>query len=144
MSTVKQRLALFLMRCADDKIERHVAGRMYLKFLPFALRRKFRAEDAEIEGEDLAVVYEMKISTRDRVLLLEIEIAHRRCTIRHSPTREPDAAMGMRLADLIRMSSGAVDGPGLMTAGRMTFSGDAFMLARFPGLFGLTTRSVLQ
>jgi putative sterol carrier protein len=133
-----------MLERSDDSIEESLAGRMFLWVLPFALRMKFRGKDAVVEGEDLTTFIEMEIRTRDGVAQrLEIAIAHRRCKIRKTSTRQPDAAMGLRLADLIRMRSGAVDGPILMAAGRMTFSGDAFLLARFPGLFGLATRSLL-
>lgn len=138
---MKQRLVRLLRQHDDDTVERHFIARMYLLGLPFALKRKFRPQDAEVEGADLEVVYELKLTVAEQVRLYEIAVAQRKCSIRRRPTN-PDVEMGMRLADLMRLSAGLTDGPTLMAAGRMTFAGDAFMLARFPGLFGLTTRSL--
>lgn len=140
-----ERWARFVLRCSDEKLERHIASRMFLRGLPFALQRKFRGKDAVVEGEDVTALIEMEIRHgEDARVPLAISIHRRRCTIRKMPVSNPDVAMSLRLADLIRMVSGAVDGPMLMAEGRMKVSGDPFLLARFPGLFGLRTRSLLQ
>lgn len=139
-----QRWARFLLSRNDDEIERHVAARMFLRGLPSSLRMKFRSADAVVDGEDLTAVIAMTIVVGDEPHHLEISIAQRRCMIRRAEARRPDVSMRLRLSDLIRMSSGAVTGPLLMADGRMAVSGDPFLLARFPGLFGLTTRSVLR
>lgn len=118
---------------------------MFLRGLPVVLRRKFRRKNAVVEGEDLTALIEMEIRCDGgNAVALAISVHQRRCTIRKFPAEEADATMSLRLADLIRMVSGAVDGPMLMADGRMEVSGDPFLLARFPGLFGLRTRPLLQ
>lgn len=139
------RRARSALNCADDLLERRVSSRLFLSALPLAFRMKFRGREAVVDGVSLTAVVAMEIRCGDGILrTLEFEIDSRRCTIRKAAGKPPDAAMSMRLADLIRMARGAVDGPLLMAAGRMAVSGDAFLLARFPGLFGLTTKPLLR
>jgi hypothetical protein len=56
-----------------------------------------------------------------------------------SPGPAPGAAAGAELGadDLVRLVAGAVGWPALISAGRMSLTGDPFLALRFPALFRL-------
>jgi hypothetical protein len=68
---------------------------------------------------------------------LSLRIAHGELEV--SPGPAPDAGAGAELGadDLVRLVAGAVGWPALVSAGRMSLTGDPFLALRFPALFRL-------
>ena len=64
-------------------------------------------------------------------------VAERRCRIVPGPGPTARVAVTAGADDLVRMASGEVGWPQLVSAGRMVLWGDPFLALRFPLLFGL-------
>ena len=58
------------------------------------------------------------------------------------PARGPGAAVELGAGDMIRMASGAVGWPELLSSRRLELSGDPFLALRFPNLFRLPAKSL--
>jgi putative sterol carrier protein len=75
---------------------------------------------------------------------IEIDIRGRTCLVRRAPSRWPTATLTITLADMLRIATGAVGVPPVVQAGRVRFSGDVFLIMRFPELFRLPKRPFVQ
>ncbi|MDQ6606079.1 MAG: SCP2 sterol-binding domain-containing protein [Actinomycetota bacterium] len=114
---------------------RRAPHRMILRAVPLALNIRFDAASAH----DLDAVLELRV--RDpgggRADEFELRIFGGRCEVRPGPARHPGAGVLVGAGDMIRMASGAVGWPELLSAGRLELSGDPFLALRFPNLFRL-------
>jgi hypothetical protein len=115
--------------------QRAAAHRLILRAVPLALTRRFDADSAG----DLDAVLELRV--RDpgggRIDAFELRISAGRCEVRPGPARDPGATVLVGAGDMIRLASGAVGWPELLSAGQLELSGDPFLALRFPNLFRL-------
>jgi hypothetical protein len=68
---------------------------------------------------------------------LALRIAHGELEISPGPAPGAGAAAELGADDLVRLAAGAVGWPELISAGRMSLTGDPFLALRFPALFRL-------
>jgi hypothetical protein len=142
---MNQRLARVIANRSDQWLERW-PGPVFRETLPLSLRMQYQGTKAvTLDGNPLKANIGVTVSSSLGRLdyPLDIQIEGRRCRIRHRQPRGPDSTMRVSLANMIRMASGAAESSILMSQGSIEVSGDAFLLARFPALFGLPTRPVL-
>lgn len=68
---------------------------------------------------------------------LALRIARGELEVTPGPAEDAHAAAELGADDLIRLASGSVGWPELISTGRMSLSGDPFLALRFPALFRL-------
>ena len=94
--------------------------------------------DARVAG-DLDASFELRI--RDPhggdPDACSVVVARRRCRVLFGPDAKPRVIVTTGADDIIRMSSGEICWPQLVSAGRLVLWGDPFLALRFPLLFGL-------
>jgi hypothetical protein len=118
------------------KLERRaVPHRVLLRALPLAIVRRF---DPHAAGE-LEATFELRIrdpagAEPDR---FELSVTGGQCSVRPSAAHTAGAVVLVGGDDLIRLISGAVSWPQLLSSGRLELSGDPFLVLRFPTLFRL-------
>lgn len=97
-------------------------------------------------AEDVDGVIELRLSSpKGRpTAYFEIDIRGRACLVRRAPSRWPTTTLTITLADMLRLATGAVGVPHVVQAGRVRFSGDVFLIMRFPELFRLPKRPFVQ
>jgi len=66
-----------------------------------------------------------------------IRISHGRCEVRPGSAPDAQAAATFGADDLVRLVSGGVGWPELLSSGRLEMPGDPFLALRFPTLFRL-------
>ncbi len=115
--------------------QRVAARRLILRAVPVVLARRFDPETAR----GLEAVLELRV--RDPgggpADVFELKVSGGICQIRPGPAQHPGAAVELGADDMIRLASGAVGWPELLTSGRLELSGDPFLALRFPNLFRL-------
>jgi hypothetical protein len=119
--------------------QRVAAHRLIVRALPLALTRRFHPESAR----GLEAVLELRVRDPDggQADAFELTISGGSCEVRPGPARGPGAAVQIGADDMIRLASGAVGWPELLTSGRLELSGDPFLALRFPMLFRLPSQS---
>jgi hypothetical protein len=87
----------------------------------------------------LTAAFELRVREREgrQPLRFTLQIGDGECHVRRGASGDAAAVATMGLADLIRLSSGLVGWPRLMSSGRLELSGDPFLALRFPSLFRL-------
>lgn len=114
---------------------RRVPHRTILLALPRAIGLRFDAANAG----DLEAVFELRV--RDpggrAPARFALAIARGTCTVRPGAARSPGAVAEVGADDIVRLASGGVGWPELLSDGRLTLAGDPFLALRFPGLFQL-------
>lgn len=139
--------ARFVASQPDRRLERPI-GPIAVWALPFVLRVRFRPEYAvDFDGADINATILLNLMRnggrhRDQ---FEIVIEQRGCRVRRrrGAGRHSDATVTGSLADLLRMSAAAVDPLELAGSKRFLTAGDAFLVGRFPAMFGQPTRPVV-
>jgi hypothetical protein len=106
-----------------------------LRAIPRATARRF---DGAAAGE-LDASFELRIrdpagADPDRFAVI---IAGGRCEVRTGPAIGAGAAVTIGADDMIRLASGGVGWPELLSSKRLELSGDPFLALRFPTLFRL-------
>ncbi len=142
MSAIRERgrvQARVIMSCGGSRMAeldaRSIPHRVILRALPRAIPLRFDPDAAR----DLRTVFELRVSDpRGREpTRFQLAIANGRCDVTPGPARQPGATATVGADDLIRMASGAVGWPELLSSGRLDLSGDPFLALRFPSLFRL-------
>jgi hypothetical protein len=132
-----------LLRRSGDRVarvdRRVVAHRLIMRAVPLALTRRFDPESAR----GLDAVLELRVRDPDggRADAFEVKISGGTCQVRPGPARSPGATVQIGADDMIRLASGAVGWPELLSSGRLELSGDPFLALRFPMLFRLPSQS---
>lgn len=145
-------LARFVAARSDRQLERF-PGPLVVATTPLALRAQFRPEYAvDLDGNDIDAVILLTVlrdggQRRDE---FEVAIARRRCRVRRRRVsgvaggrRRPDGTLTLALADLIRMQVAGADPLKLSAQGRVSITGDTFLVIRFPGMFRTPTRGLV-
>ena len=138
--------ARFVAARSDRQLEK-AAGAMFLMGLPVVLKLKFRPEYAvDHDGQDIDALI-LLVVTRDegrRRDEFAIELANRKCRIsRYDGRRKPDGTLTAGVATMIRMATASAETSVLISDGKVTASGDPFLLYRFPAMFRQPTRAVI-
>jgi hypothetical protein len=68
---------------------------------------------------------------------LALRIAHGELQVSPGPATDAGAGAELGADDLVRLVAGVVGWPALVSAGRMSLTGDPFLALRFPALFRL-------
>jgi hypothetical protein len=66
-----------------------------------------------------------------------VVVANRKCQVVLGPYRPARVVVTTGADDIVRMASGEIGWPQLVSAGRMVLWGDPYLALRFPLLFGL-------
>jgi hypothetical protein len=108
---------------------------LILRAIPLAIPRRFDASSAR----ELEAVFELRVrdSGGGEPARFELSISDGVCTVRQGPADNPGATATLGADDMIRLVSGAVGWPELLSKGRLEMSGDPFLALRFPMLFRL-------
>jgi hypothetical protein len=114
---------------------RPVPHRVILRLLPAVISRRF--DPAAAGG--LEAVFELRVRDPDGAgsTPFRLAIAGGRCEVSRGPAPGAGATATVGADDLIRMASGAVGFPRLLSMGRLELGGDPFLALRFPTLFRL-------
>ncbi len=72
---------------------------------------------------------------------LRLRISQGQLHVSPGPASQAGAAVELGADDIVRLAAGAVGWPELVSAGRMTLTGDPFLALRFPSLFRLPAGS---
>ncbi|HEY9249790.1 MAG TPA: SCP2 sterol-binding domain-containing protein [Rariglobus sp.] len=142
---IEQQLAGLVATRTDEWLERY-PGPGFRRTLPLSLTSKYQGAKAiTVDGQPLHGVIWLTVTSNigQPDYHLDIRIAGKRCRIRHRIPDQSDATMRVSLANMIRMAAGAAESSIVMSHGGISVTGNAFLLAGFPGLFGLPSRSVL-
>ncbi len=137
----RSRVALARGGEAVARLDRRPAvHRAVLSMIPIAIERRF---DAEAGGEE-ELGFELRV--RDpgggEPARFAIEVRQGRCRARRGALPEATSAVTVAAEDLLRVGSGAVGWPDLVSSGRLELSGDPFEALRFPALFRLPSAAV--
>ena len=140
-----QRLAGLVAARTDEWLERY-PGPVFRRTLPLSLKAKYQgAKAVTLDGQPLHAAIWLTVTSTIGApdYHLDIRIDGPRCRLRHRFPDQADGTMRITLANMIRMAAAAAESSILMSQGRIGVTGDAFLLARFPGLFGLPSRPIL-
>jgi hypothetical protein len=110
-----------------------------LRAIQASLPRRFDPGQAQ----DLVATMELRVR-RPRgggATALALRITHGELEVAPGPAHDPGAAVELGADDMIRLAAGAVGWPELISAGRLSLSGDPFLALRFPALFRLPVRA---
>jgi hypothetical protein len=115
------------------------ARRVLLRALPHAIPRWFDADAAR----GLEATFELRIPGRDGENLdrWAVKIYDGRCTVSAGAASNPGATVTIAADELIRVASGDVGWPELLSTSRLELAGDPFLALRFPSLFRLPAHS---
>jgi alkyl sulfatase BDS1-like metallo-beta-lactamase superfamily hydrolase len=121
---------------------RPLVHRAVLSTIPLAIQRRF---DAEAAGdEELALELLVRDPSGAEPARFAIEIRGGHCRVRRGGLPKASSAVTVAGADLVRVGSGAVGWPDLVSSGRLELSGNPFEALRFPALFRLPAAAVLD
>jgi hypothetical protein len=105
-----------------------------LRTIEAALPRRFDPEQAR----DLDATLELRVrNPSGGSTPLSLRIQRGELHVQPGPAREAGAAAELGADDMIRLVSGSVGWPHLISTGRMLLTGDPFLALRFPALFRL-------
>ena len=128
-----------MRRRIGEGIARLARGRLGHRLLVRALPRAIRGRFDPVAAGDLNATMELAVrhphggaATR-----YELTIAGDRCQVRPGAPPQPGARATIGADDLIRLASGAVGWPQLLSSGRFELTGDPFLALRFASLFRL-------
>jgi hypothetical protein len=113
--------------------QRQLPHRLMLRAMPLAITKRFDPRAAT----DLEATFELRV--RDRrgrePACFELLVCNGRCQARpgHAANHQATATIGAD--DMIRLASGGVGWPELLSTGRLELTGDPFLGLRFPNLF---------
>jgi SCP-2 sterol transfer family protein len=135
--------AQVMLRRGGDRVARldsHTAShKMILRAIRVAIPKRFDARRAA----DLEATFELRV--RDprggEPAPFTIAIAGGACDVHPGPAVSPGAVATLGADDMIRLVSGAIGWPELLSSGRLEMSGDPFLALRFPSLFRLPART---
>jgi len=120
---------------------RPVVHRAALSVIPIAIERRFDAE----AGREEELGFELRV--RDpgggEPARFAVEVRGGRCRVRRGALPEASSAVTVAGEDLLRVGSGALGWPDLVSSGRVELSGDPFEALRFPALFRLPSAAVI-
>jgi SCP-2 sterol transfer family len=129
-----------VLRIGGDRVARFDrrprARRLLVGAIPRAIPWWFDAEAAK----NLDATFELAIRDRRSGELdqFAITISDQRCTVTRGPVLDTGARVEICAEDMIRVASGGVGWPELVSSGRLVLSGDPFLAIRFPSLFRLS------
>ena len=114
---------------------RPVPHRIVLLAIPAAVRLLFDPAAAA----ELDVAFELQVRPRRgrEATRFAIVVRDGRCAVQRGGTSDAAAAVIAGADDLVRMASGAVGWPELLSSGRLELTGNPFLALRFPVLFRL-------
>jgi len=106
-----------------------------MRAIQVALPARFDPEQAR----DLDATLELRVRRPDGggSTPLALRIAHGELEVSSGPAPGASAAAELGADDMVRLAAGAVGWPALISAGRMSLTGDPFLALRFPALFRL-------
>lgn len=118
------------------RLDRRPRGRrVLLAAIPRLLPRWFDSSAAR----DLEATFELRVgnSSAAELQCFAVTISDQRCTVSAGPAQRPGATVTIGAEDVVRVASGAVGWPELLSTGKLVLSGDPFQALRFPALFRL-------
>jgi hypothetical protein len=118
-----------MMRAGGERLAVAAPARAVLTALPYAIPRRF--DPAAADGLD--ATFELRVDGGR----FAVRIAEGRCKVTPGPAPGADTVVSVSGSDLIRLGSGAVGWPELLSSRRLAVSGDPFLGLRFPMLFRL-------
>ncbi len=88
---------------------------------------------------DLKATLELRVRRPggDEVTALALRISGGQLAVSSGPAPEAGAAVELGADDIVRLVTGTVGWPQLVSSGRMEMTGDPFLALRFPSLFRL-------
>jgi hypothetical protein len=103
--------------------------------IPRAISKRFDADAAR----DLEATFELRVRKPDggEPDRFGLRISGGTCTATRGPAPDARAFATLGADDIVRLASGAVGWPELLSGGRLELSGDPFLALRFPNLFRL-------
>ncbi len=109
--------------------------RLVLRALPRVLQARFDARAAT----GLQAVFELRVSDPggEPPSRFQLLVSESSCQVTPGPASSPGATATLGADDMIRLVSGSVGWPGLVSSGRLELTGDPFLAVRFPSLFRL-------
>jgi putative sterol carrier protein len=120
-----------LVRSGGQRLADSAPQWAVLAALPVAIARRF---DPSVAA-GLEAVFELRVGSGPA--RFAVRIAGGRCSVVSGPAPDAGAAVSVSAGDLIRLGSGSVGWPELLSSGRLELSGDPFLALRFPTLFRL-------
>jgi len=106
-----------------------------LRAVPYAIPRRFDA--AAAEGLDTSFELRLLDPRGGAPACFELRVSPAGCEVWPGAAARPGAVATLGADDLIRLASGAVGWPQLLSSGRLELAGDPFLALRFPTLFRL-------
>jgi hypothetical protein len=131
-----------LIRRGGDRLakldQQTVAHQAILQAVRVAIPKRFDPERAQ----DLDATFELRVrDPRGRApARMALRVAGGRCEVSSGPASAAGATATLGADDMIRLVSGAVGWPELLSSGRLELAGDPFLALRFPTLFRLPVR----
>jgi hypothetical protein len=139
----RSRLALARGGEAMARLDRRpLVHRAVLSLIPIAIKRRFDAEAAA--EEQLGLELRVRDPGGGEPARFAIEVSGGRCRVRRDGLPEASSAVTVAGEDLLRIASGAVGWPDLVSSGRLELSGDPFEALRFPALFRLPAAAAID
>lgn len=108
-----------------------------------AIRTALPARFDPGRAEDLEATLELRVRRRngDGVTPLGLRISRGELHVSSGPAPSAGAAVELGVEDIVRLAAGTVGWPELISAGRMTMTGDPFLALRLLSLFRLPAGS---
>ena len=113
--------------------QRQLPHRLIVRAMPLAITKRFDPRAAT----DLEATFELRVRDQHggEPACFELLVSKGRCEARSGHAANPQATATLGADDMIRLASGGVGWPELLSTGRLELTGDAFLGLRFPNLF---------
>jgi hypothetical protein len=132
----RARLVALIAGLSDERLARLERGRwrgILLRGLAIALPTRFNPRRAGEMTATIAVAFPHPDRTDpDR---FKVRVADGRCRVHRGPSDDPDLALEIGVADLIRLVTGRTSVAVLWVSGELDITGDPMLLVKLPDVF---------
>ena len=113
--------------------QRQLPHRLIVRAMPLAISNRFDPRAAT----DLEATFELRVRDHNggEATRFQLLVSNGRCEARSGHAANPQATATLGADDMIRLASGGIGWPELLSTGRLELTGDPFVGLRFPNLF---------
>jgi SCP-2 sterol transfer family len=119
--------------------QRWLPHRLIVWAMPLAITKRFDPRVAT----DLEAIFELRVRDQHggEPACFALLVCNGRCEARSGQAANPQATATLGADDMIRLASGGVGWPELLSTGRLELRGDPFLGLRLPNLFGFSAEA---
>jgi hypothetical protein len=139
MSTLERPRVRSVIRAGGNRLAKLDQQTVPHKAILRAIRVAIPIRFDPTQARDLEATFELRVRDPNGgdPVPFSLRVSGGRCEVRQAPAERPGAVAELGADDMIRLASGAIGWPELLSSGRLELSGDPFLALRFPSLFRL-------